>query len=258
MSDEIRASDSPDGAGLDRRDLLNEGVGVVGAGAVAAGALRRDCEGRRPSARERTAPGIRRAAGSSGASSRTRSRVAPFGGILTARTTGPRSLRTTRSWSGTENLNVRPALAESSKIVSKTAIRWTLKKGRQVPQRQGSHLGRRQVLRSSRCSTRRSRAASRPSRQVPAIDRVQVVSKYVFILQLKQQPRRSRIIGFFAWQRYAPIVPEGLYDQINVSRNAIGTGPYRMTRLRAERPDRVRDEQELLEDGLAVHGLDAR
>ena len=28
--------------------------------------------------------------------------------------------------------------------------------------------------------------------------------------------------------RYGPIVPEGLYDQINVSRNAIGTGPYKM------------------------------
>jgi peptide/nickel transport system substrate-binding protein len=70
---------------------------------------------------------------------------------------------------------------------------------------------------------------------VPAIDRVQIVSKYVFILHLKQPD--ARIIGFFAWQRYAPIVPEGLYDQINVSRNAIGTGPYRM--LGYEPNDRI-------------------
>ena len=71
--------------------------------------------------------------------------------------------------------------------------------------------------------------------QVPAIDRVQIVSKYVFILHLKQPD--ARVIGFFAWQRYAPIVPEGLYDQINVSRNAIGTGPYRM--LGYEPNDRI-------------------
>jgi peptide/nickel transport system substrate-binding protein len=70
---------------------------------------------------------------------------------------------------------------------------------------------------------------------VPAIDRVQVVSKYVFILHLKQSD--ARIIGFFAWQRYAPIVPEGLYDQVNVARNAIGTGPYRM--LGYEPNDRI-------------------
>ena len=38
----------------------------------------------------------------------------------------------------------------------------------------------------------------------------------------------ARVVGFFAWQRYGPMVPEGLYDQINVSRNAIGTGPYKM------------------------------
>ena len=57
----------------------------------------------------------------------------------------------------------------------------------------------------------------------------------MFILHLKQPD--ARVIGFFAWQRYAPIVPEGLYDQINVARNAIGTGPYRM--LGYEPNDRI-------------------
>jgi peptide/nickel transport system substrate-binding protein len=36
------------------------------------------------------------------------------------------------------------------------------------------------------------------------------------------------VFGFLAWGRYSPIVPAGLYDQINVARNAIGTGPYKM------------------------------
>ena len=47
-------------------------------------------------------------------------------------------------------------------------------------------------------------------------------------MRLKLSAPDARIVGFFAWQRYGPIVPEGLYDQINVSRNAIGTGPYKM------------------------------
>jgi len=64
--------------------------------------------------------------------------------------------------------------------------------------------------------------------QVPAIAGADAVSKYVVRLRLKQPD--ARIIGFFAWQRYAPIVPEGFYESgINVSRNAIGTGPYKMT-----------------------------
>ena len=62
--------------------------------------------------------------------------------------------------------------------------------------------------------------------QVPAFAGVDVVSKYVARLNLKA--RDARVFGFLAWGRYSPIVPAGLYDQINVSRNAIGTGPYRM------------------------------
>ena len=62
--------------------------------------------------------------------------------------------------------------------------------------------------------------------QVPAFDGVDVVSKYVARLRLKA--RDARVFGFLAWGRYSPIVPAGLYEQINVSRGAIGTGPYRM------------------------------
>ena len=61
---------------------------------------------------------------------------------------------------------------------------------------------------------------------MPAFAGVDVVSKYVARLNLKA--RDARVFGFLAWGRYSPIVPAGLYDQINVSRDAIGTGPYRM------------------------------
>jgi peptide/nickel transport system substrate-binding protein len=62
--------------------------------------------------------------------------------------------------------------------------------------------------------------------QVPAFLGVDAVSKYVARLNLKA--RDARVFGFLAWGRYSPIVPAGLYDQINVARNAIGTGPYKM------------------------------
>ncbi len=69
----------------------------------------------------------------------------------------------------------------------------------------------------------------------------QAVSKYV--VRLKLSAPDARIAGFFAWQRYGPIVPEGLYDQINVSRNAIGTGPYKMVGFNPlDRVELVRNE----------------
>ena len=179
--------------------------------------------------------------------------VAPFGGILTANHWAKEfAYDSLVEWD--RNLNVRPALAEKFEIISKTAIRWTLKKGVRF------HNGKEVTSADVKYSVERMLNPPLPGSistvaQVPAIDRVQVVSKYVFILHLKQPD--ARIIGFFAWQRYAPIVPEGLYDQINVARNAIGTGPYRM--LGYEPNDRIEyvKNTRLLEDGLPVHELDA-
>jgi peptide/nickel transport system substrate-binding protein len=62
--------------------------------------------------------------------------------------------------------------------------------------------------------------------QIPGFEGVDVLSKYVVRLRLKT--RDARVFGVLAWGRYTPIVPAGLYDQINPARNAIGTGPYRM------------------------------
>ena len=159
--------------------------------------------------------------------------VAPFGGILTANHWAKEfAYDSLVEWD--RNLNVRPALAEKFEIINKTQIRWTLKRGVRF------HNGKEVTAADVKYSVERMLNPPLPGSistvaQVPAIDRVQVVSKYVFILHLKQPD--ARVIGFFAWQRYAPIVPEGLYDQINVSRNAIGTGPYRM--LGYEPNDRI-------------------
>lgn len=229
MSDEL-TSDSPGGTELDRRELLKR-AGVVGAGAVAAGALGGTAKA--ATKRPRATPGIKRGGRLVWGLESDPAHVAPFGGILTANHWAKEfAYDSLVEWD--RNLNVRPALAEKFEIISKTAIRWTLKKGIKF------HNGKEVTSADVKYSVEKMLNPPLPGSistvaQVPAIDRVQVVSKYVFILHLKQPD--ARIIGFFAWQRYAPIVPEGLYDQINVSRNAIGTGPYRM--LGYEPNDRI-------------------
>jgi peptide/nickel transport system substrate-binding protein len=229
MSDEL-TSDSPGGTELDRRELLKK-AGVVGAGAVAAGALGGTAKA--ATKRPRATPGIKRGGKIVWGLESDPAHVAPFGGILTANHWAKEfAYDSLVEWD--RNLNVRPALAEKFEIISKTAIRWTLKKGVKF------HNGKEVTSADVKYSVEKMLNPPLPGSistvaQVPAIDRVQIVSKYVFILHLKQPD--ARIIGFFAWQRYAPIVPEGLYDQINVSRGAIGTGPYRM--LGYEPNDRI-------------------
>ena len=172
MSDEP-TSESPAESRLDRRELLKK-AGQVGAGAVAAGALAGTAKA--APKRSRAVP-IRRGAGSSGGSSRT-PRTAPFGGILTANHWAKEfAYDSLVEWD--RNLNVRPALAEKFEIISKTAIRWTLKKGVRF------HNGKEVTSADVKYSVEKMLNPPLPGSistvaQVPAIDRVQVVSKYVF------------------------------------------------------------------------------
>jgi peptide/nickel transport system substrate-binding protein len=229
MSDEL-TSDSPAGGELDRRELLKR-AGAVGAGAVVAGGITGGTA-KAATKRKRATP-IRRGGRLIWGLESDPAHVAPFGGILTANHWAKEfAYDSLVEWD--RNLNVRPALAQKFEIISKTAIRFTLKRGIRF------HNGKELTAADVRYSVERMLNPPLPGSistvaQVPAIDRVQVISRYVFVLHLKQPD--ARIIGFFAWQRYAPIVPEGLYDQINVSRGAIGTGPYRM--LGYEPNDRV-------------------
>jgi peptide/nickel transport system substrate-binding protein len=227
MSDET-TSDSPGGQ-LDRRELLKK-AGQVGAGAVAAGAL---AGGATAATKRRRATPIRKGGRIVWGLESDPAHVAPFGGILTANHWAKEfAYDSLVEWD--KNLNVRPALAEKFDIVSKTEIRWTLKRGIRF------HNGKELTAADVKYSVEKMLDPPLPGSistlaQVPAIAGADVISKYVVRLRLKQPD--ARVIGFFAWQRYAPIVPEGLYDMINVSRGAIGTGPFRM--LGYEPNDRV-------------------
>ena len=149
--------------------------------------------------------------------------VAPFGAILTSNHWASRP-RTTRSSSGTANLNLKPALAESRIAADQKSITFNLRKG--VRFHNGKELDAGDVKYSVEKMLNPLPGSISTLAQMPSIDGVDVVSKYVARLRLKA--RDARVFGFLAWGRYSPIVPAGLYDQINVSRDAIGTGPYRM------------------------------
>jgi peptide/nickel transport system substrate-binding protein len=123
-------------------------------------------------------------------------------------------------------LNIKPALATSWKYENKTSMLFNLRKG--VKFHNGKELTADDVVYSVKLAKNPPPPGSLTvAANVPAtILSAEAVSKYV--VRLKLSAPDARIVGFFAWQRYGPIVPEGLYDQINVSRNAIGTGPYKM------------------------------
>ena len=220
MSDN-EAPNTPRQGELSRRDLLVK-AGAVGVGAVAAGSL---AGGAKAATRRSRATPIKRGGRLIWGLESDPVHVAPYGQILTSGHWGKEfAYDSLVEWD--RNLNVKPALAASFKIVSKTEILWTLKKG--IKFHNGKELTADDVVYSIGKMLNPPLPGSISTvAQVPAIAGADAVSKYVVRLRLKQPD--ARVIGFFAWGRYSPIVPEGLYDQINVARNAIGTGPYKMT-----------------------------
>ena len=208
--------------GVTRRDALVK-AGVVGAGAIAAGSL---AGGAKAATRRAGAtPKIRRGGRIIWALEQDPVHVAPFGAILTSNQWGKQAAYDSLvEWD--KNLNLKPALATSWKIsADQKSITFNLRKG--VKFHNGKELDAGDVKYSIEKMLNPPLPGSITTvSQVPGFDGADVVSKYVVRLRLKT--RDARVFGFLAWGRYSPIVPAGLYDQINVSRNAIGTGPYRM------------------------------
>ena len=220
MSDN-EAPKTPRKGDLSRRDLLVK-AGAVGAGAVAAGSL---AGGARAASRRSSATPIRRGGKITFALEQDPVHVAPFGAILTSNQWGKQAAYDSLvEWD--KDLNLKPALATSWKIsADQKSIVFNLRKG--VKFHNGKELDAGDVKYSIEKMLNPPLPGSVTTvSQVPGFLGADVVSKYVVRLNLKT--RDARVFGFLAWGRYSPIVPAGLYDQINVARDAIGTGPYRM------------------------------
>lgn len=220
MSDK-ETTENATGGGLTRRDALAK-AGVVAAGAVAAGSVAGAAKASRKTS---VAQAPRRGGHITFALEQDPVHVAPFGAILTANQWGKQAAYDSLvEWD--RNLNLKPALAESWKIATdQKSITFNLRKGVRF------HNGKELDAGDVKYSVEQMLNPPLPGSiatvgQVPSFASVDVVSKYVARINLKA--RDARVFGFLAWGRYSPIVPAGLYDQVNVSRNAIGTGPYRM------------------------------
>jgi peptide/nickel transport system substrate-binding protein len=207
--------------GVTRRDALVK-AGVVGAGAIAAGSL---AGGAKAATRRSSATPIRRGGKLTFALEQDPVHVAPYGAILTSNHWGKQAAYDSLvEWD--KNLNLKPALATSWKIsADQKSIIFNLRKGVKF------HNGKEVDAADVKYSVEKMLNPPLPGSvttvsQVPGFEGADVVSKYVVRLRLKS--RDARVFGFLAWGRYSPIVPAGVYDQINVARNAIGTGPYRM------------------------------
>jgi peptide/nickel transport system substrate-binding protein len=63
--------------------------------------------------------------------------------------------------------------------------------------------------------------------QYPAkITSIDAVDKYT--VRINMSGPDPSVMGYFAWQRYTPVTPKGIYDKINVLTQGIGTGPYKL------------------------------
>jgi peptide/nickel transport system substrate-binding protein len=207
---------------IDRRDLLKKG-GVLGAGAVAAGAL----GGPAGAARNRVARSSatpKRGGKVTWALEQDPGHIAPFGAILTIGWTADEPMyESLLEWD--KGLNVKPALATGYVVRNSKTIDFNLRKGVKF------HNGKELTAADAVYSFQQQLNPPLPGSvsvlgQVPAIAGTEARGKYTLRMHLKAPD--ARIFGYLAWQRYSSIVPEDMYKQVNAATQGIGTGPYKL------------------------------
>jgi peptide/nickel transport system substrate-binding protein len=223
VADNDKVVPEPTQGDLTRRELLTR-AGQVGAGALAVGALGGATAKAAKAAVGRTAQSPPRGGTLNWALEQDPAHIAPFGGILTANHWGKELMYDSLlEWD--PRLNSRPALAEKWDVVNPRTVVFTLKRGIRF------HNGK--ELTAADCKYSFDLQANPPTPgstavlgQFPAIDRTEVIDKYRLRIRLKAPD--ARLFGYLAWSRYSPMVPEGMYQQVNPGREGIGTGPFRL------------------------------
>ena len=219
MSDTPTPEATSGGGELSRRDLIVK-AGVVGAGAVAAGSI----AGKATAAPKRVGATPRKGGKITFALEQDPVHIAPFGAILTSNHWGKEPMyESLVEWDS--KLNQRPALAESWKVVDPRTVDFTLRRGVRF------HNGKEVTAADVKYSVEGWLNPPAPGSvatlgQIPSIQTAEVRSKYV--VRFRMAKPDARLFGFLAWTRYSPIVPEGMYQQVNAGREGIGTGPFRL------------------------------
>jgi peptide/nickel transport system substrate-binding protein len=147
----------------------------------------------------------------------------PYGGVSTSNMWGKEFMYDSLlEWD--RDLVIQPALAESYEV-NEDATSYIFKL------RQGVlfHNGQEMTAKDVKYSFDTAPKPPPPGIEVAFLANVagvEVVDDYtVTITMSKPDPT---LPGVIAWVRYTPIVPEGIFDQINVLSEGIGTGPYRL------------------------------
>jgi peptide/nickel transport system substrate-binding protein len=147
----------------------------------------------------------------------------PYGGVSTSNMWGKEFMYDSLlEWD--RDLQIQPALAESYEV-NEDATSYIFKL------RQGVlfHNGQEMTAKDVKYSFDTAPKPPPPGIEVAFLANVagvEVVDDYtVTITMSKPDPT---LPGVIAWVRYTPIVPEGIFDQINVLSEGIGTGPYRL------------------------------
>jgi peptide/nickel transport system substrate-binding protein len=219
VSDTPTTDNPAGGSELSRRDLIVK-AGVIGAGAVAAGSV----AGKATAAPKRIGATPKKGGKITFALEQDPVHIAPFGAILTSNHWGKEPMyESLIEWDA--KLNRRPALAESWKVVDNRTVDFTLRRGVRF------HNGKEVTAADVKYSVEGWLNPPLPGSvatlgQIPSITSAEVRSKYVVRLKLAKPD--ARLYGFLAWNRYSPIVPEGMYQQVNAGREGIGTGPFRL------------------------------
>ena len=204
---------------LTRRELLTR-AGQIGAGALVAGALG---AGTARAAVDRTAAAPPRGGTLNWALEQDPAHIAPFGGILTANHWGKELMYDSLlEWD--PKLSTRPALAEKWEVVDSKTIIFTLKQGIRF------HNGKELTAADAKYSFDLQANPPLPGStavlgQFPAIAGTEVMGKYRLKMNLKAPD--ARVFGYLSWGRYSPIVPEGMYQQVNAGREGIGRASCR-------------------------------
>ena len=203
-----------------RRELLTK-AGQLGAGALVAGSLAGPAAAASKRVR-RVGKKVPTGGTVTWALEQDPGGIYPFGATLTINHTANELMYDSlMEWD--PKLNIKPALAESYKVVNSKRIVWTLKKGIQF------HNGQEFTADDAVYSFQQILNPPLPGTtailgQVPGIAGVTKLSKYQIQMDLKAPD--ARIYGFLAWGRYSAMVPNNMYQTLNPSTQGIGTGPF--------------------------------
>lgn len=148
--------------------------------------------------------------------------IIPFGGIALSQWLGKEFMYDSLlAWDA--DLNVIPALAESWETPDDATYVFKLRSG--VKFHDGTEMTAKDVVYSFEMAL----DPVEPGVKVPYLDNVESVEAIDdHTVQINMTTPDPTLTGTLAWTHYTPIVPEGIFDRIEVLSDGIGTGPFKL------------------------------